>query len=89
MSEQMKGMYPDLGKVFPPRDEWDIAAYDGAEIGDGYRGHSLADDKPGPNHSPGYRWGWANARKDATYMDGPDGFEDIRFAYIKLMRAVA
>jgi len=75
----------DIGEVFPPRDEWDVAAYDPDECVAGYRDHRISDDAPGQNHSPAYRWGWTNARKDATYMYGLDGFEGIRSAYIKLV----
>lgn len=85
----MKGGYADLGQVFPPRDEWDVAAYDGHEVAEGYQGHRIDDTAPGPNHSPSYRWGWTNARKDATYRDGEDGFEEIRRAYIQLERKMA
>ncbi len=74
----------DLGTVFPPRDEWDIAAYDTDEVVAGYRDHRLGDPLPGPNHSPGYRWGWTNAHKDATRI--PDGFEPLRNAFIDLSR---
>jgi hypothetical protein len=67
---------------FPPRDAWDVAAYDTDEVVAGYRGHRADDDVPGPNHSPGYRWGWHNRRKDGTHL--PDGFEDVRRAYIEM-----
>lgn len=74
----------DLGSVFPPRDEWDIAAYDADEVMAGYREHTIHDEPPGPNRHPGYRWGWANARKDATHIY--DGFEPLRYAYIRMSR---
>ncbi|MBB5663277.1 hypothetical protein GGE68_001453 [Rhizobium leguminosarum] len=74
----------DLGEVFPPRDEWDIAAYDTDELVAGYRGHNIKDIPPGPNHHPAYRWGWANARKDATCID--DGFGVLRSAYIQMTK---
>jgi hypothetical protein len=74
------------GVVFPPRDEWDIAAYPDDQVLKGYCEHNLGDEPPGDNHSPGYRWGWANARKDATHA--PDGFEQIRYAYIRMTRHI-
>jgi len=72
------------GTVFPPRDEWDIAAYPTDEIVAGYRDHRHDDPEPGPNHSPGYRWGWTNRRRDVTHE--PDGFEPLRYAFIELSR---
>lgn len=77
----------DLGTVFPPRDEWDVAAYDGDEIVAGYRDHRISDPAPGPNHSPAFRWGWTNARRDASHE--PDGFEGIRYAFIRMIRTAA
>lgn len=68
--------------VFPPRDEWDIASYDSDDVVDGYRSHNVHDPMPGHNHAPGFRWGWLNARKDATGV--PDGYEPHRSAYIHL-----
>lgn len=72
----------DLGTVFPPRDEWDVAAYDTDDVVAGYREHRISDPVPGPNHAPGYRWGWTNGRKDATRS--PDGFEGLRSAFIRM-----
>lgn len=77
----------EIGTVFPPRDEWDVAAYPTDDVVEGYRDHCISDPAPGENRSPGYRWGWANARKDASCQW--DGFEDIRFAYIRMVRAAA
>ena len=74
----------DIGKVFPPRDEWDIASYDTEDVVSGYREHSVNDTMPGDNRAPGYCWGWLNARKDATGHD--DGYEFIRSAYIRMER---
>lgn len=74
----------EIGSVFPPRDEWDIAAYDTDEVVEGYREYSIHDPAPGPNRSPAYRWGWANSHKDATGI--PDGFEPLRHAFIDLCR---
>lgn len=76
----------DLGQVFPPRDEWDVAAYDSNEVVAGYRDHAPDDPVPGPNHSPAYRWGWTNRRRDA--MRNCDGFDGIRHAYFELSRNV-
>lgn len=66
---------------FPPRNWQDIFVYDEDEVAAGYREHVLGDPVPGPNRAPGYRWGWANARKDRTYE--PDGFERVRAEYIR------
>lgn len=74
----------DIGQVFPPRDEWDVAAYSRDDIVDGYREYRHDDVEPGENRSPSYRWGWANAKKDST--NEPDGYEKIRYAYIRLSR---
>ena len=74
----------DLGTVFPPRDEWDIVAYPTDDVVAGYREHRLDDPEPGENRAPGYRWGWANAQKDATHI--PDGMEEMRYAYIRMSR---
>lgn len=68
------------GTVFPPRDEWDILAYDDDEVIAGYREHRPDDQPPGDNRSPAYRWGWTNARRDLTRAD--DGFGAIRRAFI-------
>lgn len=75
----------EIGTVFPPRDEWDIAAYASDEVVEGYREHERDGFAPGENHSPGFRWGWANARRDATGAE--DGFDRVRHAYIKLERS--
>lgn len=72
------------GAVFPPRDEWDVAAYDTDDVMAGYREHNVHEESPGDNRAPGYRWGWMNARKDATHQY--DGFEPIRSAYIRMTR---
>lgn len=72
------------GTVFPPRDAWDIAAYDTNEVVAGFREYRPGDPDPGPNHAPGYRWGWANRRYDTTKE--PDGFTGLRMAYIELAR---
>lgn len=69
---------------FPPRDEWDVAAYPTDDCVEGYRSHRITDPPPGNNHSPGFRWGWCNARKDATGID--DGMEYIRGAFIQLSK---
>lgn len=74
------------GYVFPPRDEWDVDAYPTDDVVDGYRGHSIHDPFPGDNHSPGYRWGFYNARKDATCID--DGYDHIRSAYIRMEKFI-
>jgi hypothetical protein len=71
---------------FPPQDAWDIAAYPVDDVVDGYRSHSIDDHPPGDNRSPGYRWGWTNARKDVSRVD--DGFESVRSDYIRLTKHV-
>ena len=77
-------MNDTLGAVFPPRDELDVAAYDIGEVAAGYSDHRPDDPAPGPNHSPGYRWGWANCRKDVTLE--ADGSEAIRSAFLGMTR---
>ena len=67
---------------FPPRDAWDIASYDAAECAEGYRSHRPGDFQPGDNHSPAFRWGWVNARKDQS--GEPDGFEQVRRDFIRM-----
>lgn len=67
---------------FPPRDEWDVLAYDEDELVAGYRSYRPDDPEPGGNHSPAFRWGWVNRRKDSTRI--PDGFEGIRSAFIRM-----
>lgn len=74
----------ELGDAFPPRDEWEVLAYDVDEMVAGYREYRPDDPEPGANRSPAYRWGWANRRKDST--GEPDGFEEIRQAFIWLTR---
>ncbi len=74
----------DLGTVFPPRDEWDIAAYPNDEVVAGYIEYSPDEIAPGGNRSPAYRWGWLNRRRDAT--GEPDGFDNVRHAYIRISR---
>lgn len=77
-------MMSEPGTVFPPRDEWDIAAYPIDDVVAGFRDHRPDDPAPGPNHAPGYRWGWTNCRRDTAHE--PDGFDGLRFAYIELAR---
>lgn len=76
----------DLGSMFPPRDAWEIAAYDTDEVVAGYLSYRAADADmpPGENHSPAFRWGWTNKRKDVTGI--PDGFEGVRSAFIQMSR---
>lgn len=74
----------DHDPIFPPKDEWDVAAYPIDEVVVGYREHRIDDPVPGPNHSPAYRWGWTNARRDVSRE--PDGFEGIRHAFIRMSR---
>lgn len=72
---------------FPPRDEWDIAAYEHDEVVAGFRGWCPDDPIPGDNHSPSYRWGWTNAARDHASCD--DGYDGIRAAFIELSRRAA
>jgi hypothetical protein len=75
----------EIGTVFPPRDKWDVAAYETDELVAGYREYRPSDPEPGANRrSPAYRWGWVNRRKDSTCI--PDGFEGIRSEYILMSR---
>lgn len=72
--------------IFPPTDEWDVAAYPTDDVVDGYHSHSLEDCEPGNNQTAGFRWGWTNARRDMSHV--PDGYEHIRYAYIRMSRLV-
>lgn len=67
---------PDFGTVFPPRDEYDVLAYDPADVMRGYRRFVADDPIPGPNHATGFRWGWQNRKRDCQL--GDDGFDDVR-----------
>ena len=71
---------------FPPTCIEDIMIYDGDEVVAGYRERRRDDIPPGENRSPGYRWGWTNSQRDHGQ---PDGFEPLRYAYIRAMRAAA
>ena len=75
---------PEPGAAYPPRDVWDIAAYDTDEVTAGYRDHRPDDPEPGPNRSPAFRWGWTNKRRDV--LREPDGYEPHRYAYIRMTR---
>ncbi|MGN6769284.1 MAG: hypothetical protein ACTHJQ_05465 [Rhizobiaceae bacterium] len=72
------------GAIFPPRDEWDVAGYDNDEVVAGYRDYSPDIIAPGSNHSNGYRWGWLNRRRDTT--GEPDGFDGVRWTFIRMSR---
>lgn len=74
-----------IGLVFPPRDEWDIAAYDSPDMVVGYMDQTPGGPSPGDNRSPGYRWGWANRARDRQADD--DGFDTIRRAYLAMKRS--
>lgn len=77
-------MFDENIGVYPPNSKWDIAAYPVDDVVEGYRDHSLSDHPPGDNRSPGYKWGWTNARRDMSGKD--DGFGGIRSAYIQMER---
>jgi hypothetical protein len=70
---------------FPPETWEHIAMYPDDDVTAGYRDWRPDDPPPGPNRSPGYRWGWANARRDRTKED--DGFGAVRHAYINATMA--
>lgn len=63
---------------WPPTKWHDIDEYDGDEIVAGYTDYRKGDLQPGPNRSPGYRWGWQNNFYDHNHLDGDDGFVAIR-----------
>ena len=67
---------------FPPRDWRDVWAYPEDDVVAGFREHRAGDPEPGPNRSPGYRWGWANRRSSHE----PDGMDHIRRNYIHATR---
>jgi hypothetical protein len=69
--------------VFPPTCWQDIAAYDTDEVVQGYRDWRPDDPEPGPNHSPGYRWGWANMKADHTHPTVMDELYWIRRDYAR------
>lgn len=68
---------------FPPASAADIAAYPDDDVVDGYRSYRKDDPDPGDNHAPGYRWGWANAKRDRGHDDGMDW---VRSEYIAMLR---
>ncbi len=68
-----------LGTVFPPRSAFDIEAYDLDECIAGYSDCRPGDPAPGTNHSPAFRWGWANRCRDRSPKD--DGFDAMRHAF--------
>jgi hypothetical protein len=72
------------GSTFPPRNAWDVLAYDGEETMNGYRDFAFNKPLPGDDRTPAYRWGWQNAQRDATHAR--DGYEDIRYDYIAMCR---
>jgi hypothetical protein len=72
---------------FPPTCVQHIHDYDSDDVVMGYRAHRIEDTPPGHNYPPGYRWGFANARCDASRA--PDGFEALRYAYIQWCREAA
>ena len=66
---------------FPPKHWTDIFAYYEDEVVAGYREYRPDEPEPGPNRSPGYRWGWANRKGDTT--GEPDGLDHVRRDYIR------
>lgn len=77
-------MIAPIGTVFPPRDAFELMAYDLDQVVEGWLDYDPFVLPPGENHDPGYRWGWANARR--TYTKQPDGYDSIRQDYIKMKR---
>lgn len=71
---------------FPPRSWLDVAAYPDDDVVSGYREHRMDDPPPGPNRAPGYRWGWANARRDRSGSID-DGYDQVRGDYIAACKA--
>jgi hypothetical protein len=67
--------------TFPPLTPDDIDAYPIEDCVAGYLGHEKGEDMPGPNHAPGYRWGWLNRQRDRS-NGTPDGHDAVRRAYI-------
>lgn len=80
-----------FGTVFPPRNEWEVEAYDNDEtlagFSDGYREKDRAELLPGGNRSASYRWGWQNSIRDHSGKD--DGFDHVRQAFIRMRRNAA
>lgn len=69
--------------AFPPKTWIEIFEYDDDEIVAGYREYRPEDPMPGENRSDGYRWGWANRKKDNTGIE--DGYEPVRREFIRSM----
>ncbi len=77
---------PPPGAVYPPRNLFDIAAYDLEEVFDGYMAQEADEPLPGDNHSPAYRWGATNNLRDRQIDD--DGFDGLRQAYLAARRII-
>jgi len=75
----------DTAGVYPPRDEWDIAAYDPGDMIDGFSAQDPSMPVPGDNRSPAYRWGATNRIRDHKGED--DGFDEIRHAWLHMRRS--
>lgn len=71
---------------YPPSCWQDIFAYDEDEVVCGYREYRHDEPDPGPNRSAGYRWGWANRKRDNTGM--PDGLDRVRREYIRAIPGI-
>ena len=65
---------------YPPTCWQDIFAYDDDDVMSGYREYRPTEPEPGANRAAGYRWGWANRKRDTT--GEPDPFDGVRRAYI-------
>lgn len=65
---------------FPPKCWQDIFAYDDDDVVAGFREYRLGEPEPGPNRPAGYRWGWANRKRDTTRE--PDAFDEVRRSYM-------
>ena len=53
---------------WPPQTVDDILAMDHDEVVDGYTSYEHDDPEPGPNRTPGFRWGWFNRCADMTHV---------------------
>lgn len=70
--------------MFPPRTAFDILAYNDWATVQGYREYRPGLPDPGDNNDPGYRWGWANAKRGRTKIN--DGFEPLRAEFMAMVK---
>lgn len=74
-----------LGEVFPPRTAMEIEAYRYADVLAGFMDWEPDQIPPGPNHAPGYRWGWQNRERD-SHPERDDGFDRLRHELIRVRK---